>query len=181
MQLCKKILEDIKIIPSYAAYRQNVEQIYKWRLYAAQCTKDEFAITEAIEAGVIGELIEQAEDETELIIYMADWQPWEIHPGQTNRFFIDGREIDWRAIRQARVDEAYRATREEPIDIAKLYEDSNPDLEIYGHARRGFTAFIMHGSEMFGRYGSFGNDPNNNKDGKNRFKYFPGLFGKGPL
>ena len=71
IQLCKKILEDIKIIPSYAAYRQNVEQIYKWRLYAAQCTKDEFAITEAIEAGVMGDLIEQAEDEAELIVFMA--------------------------------------------------------------------------------------------------------------
>lgn len=155
-----------------------MEQIYKWRLYAAQCTKDEFAITEAIEAGVMGDLIEQAEDEAELIVFMADWQPWETPAGRPTQFFIDGREMDWRAIRQARVEEAYKATREDPIDIERLYEDSNPDLEIYGHARRGFTGFVMHGSEMFGRYGAMGNEHNGRK---NRFKYFPGLFGKGPL
>lgn len=74
VQQCKKILEDIKIIPKWTAYRQNVEQIYKWRLYAAQCTKDAFSIAEAIEAGEMGELLEDADNEIDLILLMAGFK-----------------------------------------------------------------------------------------------------------
>ena len=71
IQLYRKTLEEIKVIPVTSAYRQNVEGITKYRLNVCESTHSHKEIELAIEAGIVEEIIEQAKMELELIPLMA--------------------------------------------------------------------------------------------------------------
>lgn len=75
--LYEKTLEAVKQIPDSAAYRANVEKITEYRLEIVNGTEDIDEIETTLNVGQLPEIIEQAEDELELIPYMAQWKPWE--------------------------------------------------------------------------------------------------------
>lgn len=65
--LYRKTLEEVKIIPESAGYRDIVERTTRYRLRVCEENKDHNVIEREIDAGIIEELIEQANDELELI------------------------------------------------------------------------------------------------------------------
>lgn len=71
-----KTLDAIKQIPEAAAYRANVEKITNYRLDVVNGTEDVEKIEATLNVGQMPEIIEQAQDELELIPYMAEWRPW---------------------------------------------------------------------------------------------------------
>lgn len=64
-------------MPEDAAYRVNVEKITKYRLEVVNKNEDPDKIEQILNVGQMPEIIEQAQDELDLIPYMANWKPWE--------------------------------------------------------------------------------------------------------
>lgn len=65
--LYRKTLEEVKIIPESAGYRDTVERTTRYRLRVVEENHDHEVIEREIDAGIVEELIEQANDELELI------------------------------------------------------------------------------------------------------------------
>ncbi len=79
----------METIPSDAAYRVNVEKITRYRLDIVRNVEDVDSIEEKLGVGQIGEIIEQAQDELELIPHMAEWQPWQTASGEKSSVKIE--------------------------------------------------------------------------------------------
>ncbi|CEO95293.1 NADH dehydrogenase [ubiquinone] 1 alpha subcomplex subunit 5 [Plasmodiophora brassicae] len=79
--LYARTLEDVKVIPEHAGYRQSVESFTKFRMQVCQENEDCAIIEDLINDGIVEELIEQAENELKLIPQMAEWKPWETPEG----------------------------------------------------------------------------------------------------
>eukprot|EP00483_Globobulimina_turgida_P006164 UN06174 len=148
IQLYRKTLEDVKVIPSTAAYRQNVEAITKWRLSVCEATHSHKEIEMAIEAGIIEEVIDQAKMELELLPFVINRRPWEVPMDwQAPKLTVDGFEFDWMKLRQDRVDKSF-AIRTEMSEsdrgqfMNKMLKNSNPDYEIYPKEMADYIARI---------------------------------------
>ena len=73
-----QILKNVKDIPETSGYRQNVEDVYRYRL--ATCVKFDTIpeIEAAISLGQIEELLLHAGDELDLIEKYKEWRLWEV-------------------------------------------------------------------------------------------------------
>eukprot|EP00271_Cylindrocystis_brebissonii_P013313 TRINITY_DN33055_c0_g1_i1.p1 TRINITY_DN33055_c0_g1~~TRINITY_DN33055_c0_g1_i1.p1 ORF type:complete len:144 (+),score=31.22 TRINITY_DN33055_c0_g1_i1:210-641(+) len=89
IQLYNDTLKAVQVIPSAAAYRQNVEKFTQYRLRVCEEQQEWEAIEKEIACGQVEELICQAKDELELIPKMAEWKPWETPEGSTVPLEID--------------------------------------------------------------------------------------------
>ncbi|KAJ3036826.1 hypothetical protein HDV00_002379 [Rhizophlyctis rosea] len=69
-QLYTRILHSVSRIPSTSAYRQSVESLTQQRLNIVQAAANAEEAEKQINAGVIEEVIDQAEDELKLILQM---------------------------------------------------------------------------------------------------------------
>lgn len=63
--------------PPTSIYRQSVEAITKHRVAILESTEDIKEMEERIDAGLIEEVVLQAEDELALASKMNSWKPWE--------------------------------------------------------------------------------------------------------
>jgi NADH dehydrogenase (ubiquinone) 1 alpha subcomplex subunit 5 len=72
-----KTLKALSQLPSHAAYRQHTEQITKERLEIVTQEQEVDKIEAKLQAGLIEEVIKQAEVELTLVAKMKEWMPWE--------------------------------------------------------------------------------------------------------
>ena len=77
MAACENILSELQGIPAEAAYRQNVEAIYKHRLQVCKAETDVKKIEETVGLGHIEELLQMAKDELSLIPKYVNGRMWE--------------------------------------------------------------------------------------------------------
>ncbi|TYZ63125.1 hypothetical protein PybrP1_008208 [[Pythium] brassicae (nom. inval.)] len=78
IKLYQKTLQEVKVLPEDAVYRDSVERITNYRLKVVLDNDDESAIEKEIAMGQLEELIEQAEDELSVIpVYLENklWEP----------------------------------------------------------------------------------------------------------
>jgi len=73
----KKTLESLTQIPPTAVYRQATEALTQHRLSIVESIEDVKEIESKIGAGVIEEVIWQAEDELKLLDKVKEWKIWE--------------------------------------------------------------------------------------------------------
>lgn len=93
IELYKKTLQDVQVIPKEAVYRQNVEKFTDYRLKVCEEVEEWEEIEKAIGCGQVEELIWQAKDELELIPKMAEWKPWEVSEGHSIEFEVKDEPI----------------------------------------------------------------------------------------
>lgn len=79
--LYQQTISAVSDLPEDAAYRRNVTAIAEYRMGVVESTTDIEDIEKQLGVGQIEEVIEQANDELELIPYMAKWQPWATEAG----------------------------------------------------------------------------------------------------
>lgn len=72
-----KTLRVLQKMPEDAVYRQSAEKVVKERLEAVSTIKDILKLEQQIKAGLLEEVILQAEYELVLARNMAEWKPWE--------------------------------------------------------------------------------------------------------
>lgn len=77
ISLYNRILHNVQAIPKDAVYRKSVESLTRSRLDVLEKETCVSTIVDKINAGLMEELIMQAEDEIRLIARMKEWQPWE--------------------------------------------------------------------------------------------------------
>ncbi|KAF0388436.1 ETC complex I subunit conserved region-domain-containing protein [Gigaspora margarita] len=73
----KNTLNALTKLPSNAVYRHATESLTKHRLSIAESTENIQEIENKINAGIIEEVILQAEDELKLVAKMEEWKSWE--------------------------------------------------------------------------------------------------------
>ncbi|ODQ52404.1 hypothetical protein SAICODRAFT_30828 [Saitoella complicata NRRL Y-17804] len=73
----KNTLAALSELPSHAVYRQATEALTKHRQSIVEATESADEIEQKIGAGLIEEVILQAETELSLAKKMKEWKPWE--------------------------------------------------------------------------------------------------------
>ncbi|CAG8606247.1 16487_t:CDS:2, partial [Acaulospora morrowiae] len=77
LNIYKKTLESLTQIPPTAVYRQATEALTQHRLSIVESNEDVKEIESKIGAGIIEEVIWQAEDELKLLDKVKEWKVWE--------------------------------------------------------------------------------------------------------
>lgn len=80
-KLYQKTLSAVQEFPESAAYRRNVTAVSEYRLGVVESESNVDEIERLLGIGQIEEIIEQANDELELIPFMAKWKPWATESG----------------------------------------------------------------------------------------------------
>merc|ERR1719295_2092099 len=145
--LYKRMLEEVKVIPTYIAYRQNLEGICSYRLEVMEATYKYHEIEQALECGIMEEIVDQAQGELDLLRRMIEWEPWKIPEDHMPILEVDGKNVDWVELRHNRMHDSVHVMKE--YDIKPLLKNSNPDVEIYGYEPRKTRCYQKDGSVMY--------------------------------